>query len=150
MGFLNRLRRAHPDPTISRRLAIHQLLYQSSRGLMGVTLGGHPTLLLHTIGRRSAKRRTSALMYFQDSENLVIIASNGGSDDPPAWLLNLQANPSAVVRIGRTRQPVMARLADEPDHARLWSLANEEMHGQYDLYQARSDRKIPVVVLSRA
>ena len=85
-------------------------------------------------------------MYAADGDDLVIIASRGGSDAMPAWYLNLMANPRTTVEIGRRRIDVIAQDAPEEDRDRLWRLAvNNYPH--FDAYQERTERRIPVVVL---
>src|SRR6266480_1916207 len=74
-------------------LKLHQFIYRHSGGLIGSRIIAGRNLLLTTTGRRSGEPRTCALIYLQDGERLVVVASNGGSDHPPSWLLNLQADP---------------------------------------------------------
>jgi deazaflavin-dependent oxidoreductase (nitroreductase family) len=111
-----------------------------------------PTLLLHTTGRRSGQPRVNALVYLADGDRWVVVASKGGSDTAPAWLHNLRAHPDVVVQVGRRRHPATARELrhDEPEYARLWEAANRINGGRYDAYQARTRRRIPLVVLSPA
>jgi deazaflavin-dependent oxidoreductase (nitroreductase family) len=111
---------------------------------------GTPTLLLRTTGRRSGAQRTNALVYLADDGGYVVVASKGGDDNPPAWLLNLTANPDVEVQLGRKRQRASARVLtkDDPDYERLWRLVNENNSGRYDGYQAKTTRPIPLVVLS--
>ncbi|MBT3562474.1 MAG: nitroreductase family deazaflavin-dependent oxidoreductase, partial [Gammaproteobacteria bacterium] len=75
-------------------LKIHQRIYESTNGLLGHKLLGVPTLLLRTTGRKSGNVRTSALIYIDQNNSKVIVASKAGDPSSPAWLLNLQANPS--------------------------------------------------------
>jgi deazaflavin-dependent oxidoreductase (nitroreductase family) len=83
-------------------LKLHQFVYRHSGGLIGSRIvAGSQALLLTTTGRRSGEPRTCALIYLKDGERLVVVASNGGSDHPPSWLLNLQADPDVGVQIGR-------------------------------------------------
>ena len=111
-------------------------------------------LLLTTTGRKSAEPRTCALIYVRDGERLVVVASNGGSDRPPFWLLNLQAHPDVMVQIGRKKFPARASVASAEDRQRLWPLVNRHnrglapiMHpgarGRYDAYQRHTTRPIP-------
>ena len=111
---------------------------------------GVPTLLLASTGRRSGKRRRNALVYAKDDGDYVLVASNGGSDQPPAWLLNLQANPTVEVQVARSKAPGTARVLQkgDADYERLWRLVNDNNHGRYDAYQAQTARQIPLVVVS--
>ena len=79
-------------------LKLHSFVYRHSGGVIGSRFVAGRALLLTTTGRRSGEPRTCALIYVQDGERLVVVASNGGSDQPPFWLLNLQAHPDVGVR----------------------------------------------------
>jgi deazaflavin-dependent oxidoreductase (nitroreductase family) len=106
-----------------------------------------PVLLLTTTGRRSGKARTTPLTFFRDGTDLVVIASNGGTDRPPGWSLNLQQTPRAVVQIGTDKLVVTARPASEQQRERLWSVITATYAG-YARYQERTTRRIPVVLLT--
>ena len=84
-------------------LKFHKYVYERSDGRVGKHSGRVPALLLTTTGRRSGLARTNGLTYCRDRGDLIVVASNGGSDRPPAWLLNLQADPRVTVRVGPTR-----------------------------------------------
>jgi deazaflavin-dependent oxidoreductase (nitroreductase family) len=135
---------------LGRILAVHQFVYEHSDGLIGHHMLGTPTLLLRTTGRRSGARRTNALVYVRDGEGYVVVASKGGDEQPPAWLLNLEAEPHVEVQVGRERRSAVARVVghDDPDFGRLWRLINDHNSGRYDGYQAKTEREIPVVVLA--
>ena len=92
-------------------LKLHSFLYRHSGGWIGSRFVAGRTLLLTTTGRKSAELRTVALIYVRDGERLVVVASNGGSDHPPSWLLNLQAHPSVAVQIGRKKFSARASVA---------------------------------------
>ena len=128
-------------------LRIYQLMYEKTDGRF-TWLGGLPVLLLRTTGRKTAEERTAALVYLRDGDSLVVVASRGGSDRPPRWLLNLQAHPDVEVQIGRQRRRMHARVADTQERARLWPLVNQNNSNRYDAYQAKTKRQIPVVILS--
>ena len=81
-------------------LRLHQAIYRGSRGWIGKRLIGRSTLLLTTLGRRTGRERTNALIYYKDGSSLVVVASNGGSDHGPGWLANLRAEPHVVVQVG--------------------------------------------------
>jgi deazaflavin-dependent oxidoreductase (nitroreductase family) len=115
--------------------------------------------LLTTTGRRSGLARTHGLTYCRDRGDLIVVASNGGSDRPPAWLLNLQADPRVTVRVGRRVVPATARVADPEEQAQLWPLVNRTNRGlaplfhpgatgRYDVYQKHTTRPIPVVIIT--
>lgn len=106
-----------------------------------------PVLLLTTTGRRSGKRRTTPLTFLRDGTDLVVIASNGGSDRTPDWALNLQQDPRAIVEIGAEKQAVTARTASAAERERLWVEVTAAYSG-YARYQERTTREIPVLLLS--
>ena len=125
----------------------HGTLYRISRGRLLGSFSGVPVLLLTTTGRRSGKLRTTPLLYFQDEADLVVIASNGGADRPPAWWLNLQQHPHATVTIRGDELGVTAAKASAEAHARLWPEITTKYPG-YAGYQRRTTRPIPVVILT--
>lgn len=103
-------------------------------------------LLLTTTGRKSGKKRTIPLLYLEDGENLVVVASNGGTATHPSWWLNLRVDPEATVEIGGRKLRVRAEKALPEEKERLWPRL-VAMYGGYEAYQRRTDREIPVVVL---
>ncbi|MBB5956455.1 deazaflavin-dependent oxidoreductase (nitroreductase family) [Saccharothrix tamanrassetensis] len=107
------------------------------------------TLLLTTIGRKSGQPRRTALIYQPHGDAYVVVASNGGSSDHPAWYKNLVANPTVQVRVGSEEFTATARTASGDERAKLWKLMNE-VWPDYDGYQRKTDREIPVVVLDKA
>ncbi len=131
-----------------RALSVLQFFYEKTDGRLGSRLGPWSLLLLRTTGRQSGRTRTVELLYVEDGPNLVVVGSKGGSDSPPAWLLNLIAHPRAEVQVGRRRLPIVARIADKRERARLWKKVNQVW--DYDAYQNRSSREIPIVILERA
>lgn len=131
-------------------LRLHQAVYELTDGRLGHRMVGSPSLLLRTTGRRSGQRRTSALIYALDGRDYVLVASNWARESDPAWLLNIRANPSVEVQVARHRGPAMARVveADDADYARLWAIANGGNRDRYTAYQARTRRRIPIVVVA--
>jgi deazaflavin-dependent oxidoreductase (nitroreductase family) len=91
-----------------------------TRGRLLGRAGRHPVLLLGTVGRRTGERRTTPVQYLADGDGFVVVASNGGAARPPAWYLNLRANPKALVQIGARSIEVQAQEATGPERARLW------------------------------
>ena len=96
-------------------LSLHQLLYERTDGRIGHRLIGVPTLLLRTTGRRTGQQRISALVYARDGKDYVLVASNGGSDRPPGWLFNIEAEPSVEIQVGRKRSPATAHVVTAKD-----------------------------------
>lgn len=130
-------------------LVIHQWLYERSDGRIGANLAGRPMLLLRTVGRRTKQPRTAALLYVRDGDNYGVIASKGGAPQSPGWFHNLKAQPDVEIQIGRERMPARARIADGEERERIWTRADKVNEGQYTVYQSRTSRKIPVIVLER-
>jgi deazaflavin-dependent oxidoreductase (nitroreductase family) len=137
---------------LSGVLRVHDRIYKATDGRVGHRVLGVPSLLLRTTGRKSGVVRTSSLVYARDGADYLVVASKGGSDQPPAWLLNLEANPKVEVQIGRERQEAVAKVigSSDPDHARLWKLVNDNNGDRYEAYQSETSRQIPVVVLTPA
>ena len=128
-------------------LTVHQWLYEATDGRVGATLGGRPMLLLRTVGRRTREPRTAALLYVRDGTSYAVIASKGGAPQHPGWFHNLVAEPNVEIQVGRERVPVRARIAEGKERLRLWARADDVNQGQYAIYQSRTRRPIPVVVL---
>jgi deazaflavin-dependent oxidoreductase (nitroreductase family) len=139
-------------------LRLHEVLYQATGGRIGRRVGGTSTLLLTTVGRKTGQKRTHALAYLKDGDSWVVVPSNGGSDRPPGWLANVKADPNVSVQDGTTTYPSRARVASAEERARLWPLVNKNnrglaplLHpgvlGRYDVYQRRTKREIPVVII---
>ena len=125
---------------------IHRWLYRGSGGKWGQTFFGSPILLLTTTGRRTGRPRTWPLTYLPEGERLIVIASNGGQPNHPAWYLNLRANPHVTVQLGEPTRAMIAQRTEGDERARLWSRVVEE-YPAYAEYQRKTDRQIPVVVL---
>ena len=115
-------------------------------GKLGGRIVGGPVLLLTTTGRKSGKKRTSPLLYLEDGQDLVLVASNGGAPVHPAWWHNLRAYPEAIVEIGRRKLWVRAEKASPEEKERLWPRL-VSMYSGYEAYRHRTDREIPVVIL---
>ena len=109
---------------------------------------GRGVLVLHTTGRRTGAARRTVLSYFDDGDDHVVIASDGGAARPPDWYANLKAEPLVEVEIDGERRPVRAETVDGPDRFRLWRRAVRTYPG-CGVYQLRADREIPVVRLTR-
>jgi deazaflavin-dependent oxidoreductase (nitroreductase family) len=86
------------------------------------------------------------LLYVEDGERFVVVASNAGDERDPAWLLNLRKQPQAEVQVGARRVAVQAREASEAECGRLWPLL-EASYSHYPAYRERAGRRIPIIVL---
>lgn len=140
-------------------LKFHKYVYERTDGRVGRHSGRVPALLVTTTGRASGLARTNGLTYCRDRGDFVVVASNGGSDRPPAWLLNVQAEPRVTVRVGRAVFGATARVATDEEQSYLWPLVNRMnrgmsrifhpgVSGRYDVYQRHTTRRIPVVVIT--
>ena len=109
-------------------------------------VGKAPVLLLTTTGRRSGERRVAPVVFLADGDRYVVIGSNAGNARPPAWALNLRANPDAEVEAHGERRRVRARVAEGEERAGLWRRMNEQYAG-FDDYRERTSRDISVFVL---
>jgi deazaflavin-dependent oxidoreductase (nitroreductase family) len=122
--------------------------YRLSSGKIGGRfLRGAPVLLLTTIGRRSGQPRTAPLIYLRDGESLVIVASKAGMSQDPLWYRNLEANPEVEIEIGQEKLKMTSRRATTEEKEALWPRL-VAIYRDYDDYQARTERDIPVVILS--
>lgn len=126
----------------------HVRRYQETDGEVGHEWEGTVTLLLTTVGRRSGKERTTPLIYQPEGDAYVVVASKGGADDHPAWYKNLQANPEVKVQVKGNKFTARARTATPEEKPSLWRKMTS-VWPQYDEYQQKTSRDIPVVVLER-
>jgi F420H(2)-dependent quinone reductase len=134
-----------------KTLEVHQAVYEHSGGWIGHRiLLGIPTLLLRTVGRRTGTQRTSALTYGKTDGKYLVTASNGGSDRPPAWLLNVEADPDCQIQVGRMAGKARARtvIPGDAEYARYWEIVNGANRGQYRAYQEKTTRPIAIVELT--
>lgn len=135
-------------PVTRQLLRAHTTVYRVTRGLVGHHVpGAPPMLLLDHVGAKSGKVRTTPLAYLTDGDDLVIVASKGGYARNPGWYYNLRAYPETFIQVGSERRAVRARVADKRVRERLWQMVVELYSGFGD-YQERTDRQIPLVILS--
>lgn len=127
--------------------AEHVRMYRETDGEHGYHWRGTTILLLTTEGRRSGESRTTPLIHRTDGERWVVVASKGGTPENPSWYENLKANPDATIQVKGDVLRVRASTAEGEERARLWSLM-AEVWPAYDEYQAKTEREIPIVVLS--
>ena len=126
----------------------HVRQYEATDGRTGYLWNGAPCLVLTTTGAHSGQPRTSALIFGADGENCVLIASKGGAPAHPDWYRNLVADPRVRVQVKGDVFDATARTVEGPERDRLWSLMTG-IWPSYDEYQARTERRIPVVLLER-
>ena len=127
---------------------VNTWIYRKTDGRLGGRfLRGAPVCLVTMNGRRSGQPRTVALLYLLDGDDVIIVASKGGMSKHPLWYLNLEANPDVEVQIGATTRSMRARRVPDEEKAALWPRLTA-MYPDYDDYQARTTRDIPVLRLS--
>jgi deazaflavin-dependent oxidoreductase (nitroreductase family) len=127
----------------------HARVLRLARGRIRRSLlfaGGQPVLVLTTTGRRSGRRHSTPVAYLREGDDLVITGGNIGLDRPPAWSLNLQADPRAEVELEGKRLSVRARRAEGDERDRLWNRLIERFGG-LELATRMTSREIPVIVL---
>lgn len=125
---------------------MHAEVYERSGGRIGAWLG-LPTLLLTVVGRKSGKRYSTPLVYFQDGDNYVVVGSDGAARRDPQWWKNLAMNPEGSIRVGRRQLDIEAHLAKGEERARLWE-HGKKVNPMWSRYQERTERELPVVVLT--
>ena len=126
--------------------AEHTRKYRETGGEEGHDWQGTQTLILTTTGRKSGDRRDAPLIYGRSGDDYLIVASKGGAPQPPAWFLNLEANPDAEIQVHAEHVKVRARIATPEEKPALWTIMTAEWPS-YDEYQTKTTREIPVVVL---
>jgi len=145
------------NSTLPAWIADHLARYIATDGADGylwdASLGGGkgmiPTLLLTTIGRKSGRELTMPLIFGRSGASYVVVASKGGAPDHPAWYRNLEANSNVRVQVKAEKFPARARTANATERAELWPKM-VAIYGPYESYQAKTQREIPVVILTPA
>jgi deazaflavin-dependent oxidoreductase (nitroreductase family) len=129
----------------------HVRVYRETDGERGYRWKrGSEILLLTTKGRRSGEPRVMPLIFREIDGNHILVASKGGAPDDPEWFKNMMASPDEVeIQVKAEHIPVRPRVAEGEERERLWGLM-AEVWPDYDAYQEKTDRQIPIVVLERA
>lgn len=131
-------------------VADHIKTYVDSNGEQGHDWNGTQVLLLSTKGRKSGDMRRCALIYGNDGDDFVIVASRGGDPNHPLWYLNLVADPVVTVQIKAEIFPALAaEVTDAAEYERLWQLMLTHWPS-YAEYQEKTSRRIPLVRLTRS
>jgi deazaflavin-dependent oxidoreductase (nitroreductase family) len=120
--------------------------YVESNGKQGYLWRGVPTLLLTTRGRKSGLLRRTPLIFGRDGKNYMVVASKGGAPKHPFWYLNLVANPQVEIQVGADKLKACARTATQEEKPRLWKIM-ADIFPNYNVYQAKAGREIPLVIL---
>jgi deazaflavin-dependent oxidoreductase (nitroreductase family) len=137
-----------PTPRPSNFREEHLRRYLETNGEDGHIWRGVPTLLLTTTGRRSGKPHQVPLIYGQDGDRYLVVASRGGAPEHPEWYRNLRVHPEVEVQIRAERFRARARTATPEEKPALWKVMTG-IWPDYDQYQARTTRDIPVVIIER-
>lgn len=124
----------------------HETVVRATKGRLGGRLAGMDVLVLHTVGRKSGLPRTTPLTYMSDGDDLILVASNGGTRNHPTWYLNLRSEPNVEIERRGNKERRRARRASSEEKARLWPEITSTYKG-YASYQEKTDRDIPVVIL---
>ncbi|MEU5867541.1 MULTISPECIES: nitroreductase family deazaflavin-dependent oxidoreductase [unclassified Nonomuraea] len=127
----------------------HVQRYQATDGAEGHDWNNTTVLLLTTKGRNSGRSYTTPLIYQRFGDDFLVVASKGGDPDHPQWYKNLLAHPDVEVQVKGDRFKARARTASEEEKPEMWRTMTRTWP-QYDEYQEKTDRQIPVVVLQRA
>jgi len=122
--------------------------FEASDGAEANTLRGRPIILLTTVGAKSGKLRKTPLMRVEHEGQYAVVASKGGAPEQPQWYWNLVANPRVELQDGADRADYLAREATGDERATWWARSLETWPA-YAEYQTKTDRLIPVFVLSR-
>jgi deazaflavin-dependent oxidoreductase (nitroreductase family) len=126
----------------------HIRVYRETNGERGYLWNGVPILLLTSTGRKSGQPRTIPIIFTAYKNSFIIIASKGGSPTHPKWYLNVAENPHVTVQVKAEIFEAVARTAQQPEREELWAQAVKTWPN-FDVYQSRTTRQIPVVVIER-
>ena len=129
-------------------LRVHDAVYRNTNGWIGHRTLGIPSLLLHTVGAKTGKQRTTSLTYARDGGDYLVVASKGGDPKAPGWYHNLVAHPDVTVELGTEMFGARATVIESTEWNRLGSIQLQKLPGLAEL-QAKITRKIPVVLLER-
>jgi deazaflavin-dependent oxidoreductase (nitroreductase family) len=121
--------------------------FRANQGRVGGMFQNMPLLLLHHTGAKSGQDRINPVAYYRDDDRYVIFASKAGAPTNPAWYHNLKANPQASIEVGEDRLEVTATEAEGEERERLFG-AQAERSPQFAEYQSKTDRQIPVMILT--
>lgn len=128
---------------------VHNRVYTGSRGWVGHRWTMVPSLVLHTVGRRTGASRSAVVVYAKDGESYLVVPSNFGKDTPPGWLVNMTTRPEAEINVGHRRITVTPEIVmpDDARYERLFEIADTSNRRRFERYRSLTKRQIPVVVL---
>ena len=136
------------NPFFKLFIQSHVGMYRLTKGAFGGKMGSNEILLLTSTGRKSGQSRTTPVVFFRDKATFVVIASNGGGANHPAWYHNLIADRKASIMVKGETIQVKASEATGKERERLWKMITSKAD-QFSQYQEKTERQIPVMVLKR-
>ncbi len=122
---------------------LNVFIYKLTAGRLMGKFQGRPVVLIEMTGAKSGKKITIPLMYVPNENGVIIVGSQGGAPKSPVWVKSVQKNPQIVAQYKGKRMNLVARQVGDEEKARLWPICVEHYH-EFDDYQARTDRNIPV------
>jgi deazaflavin-dependent oxidoreductase (nitroreductase family) len=137
------------EPSPSSFAANQVAEYEASGGREANTLRGVPIVILWTRGRRSGAIRKTPLMRVNDGDRYAVVASQGGAPEHPEWYRNVEADPHVALQDGPVVRSYVAHTASPEEKAEWWPKATA-VWPDYDAYQGKTDREIPLVILEPA
>ena len=137
----------HKQPDVTLLGEEHVRVYRETNGEKGYLWNGVPILLMTSTGRKSGQERTIPIIFTPYGDSWVIMASRGGSPTHPGWYHNVQENPNVKVQVKGDVYEAVARTAPSPEREAIWAEAVKAWPN-YNVYQSRTERQIPVVVLT--
>ena len=124
---------------------VNVFMYKLTGGRILGKLAGRPVMLVTMTGAKSGKERTIPLMYVPYKEGVIVVGSQGGAPKSPIWVKSIQKNPDVTVQYKGGKMQLRARQVDDAEKAEIWPVCVEHYH-EYDDYQNRTDRNIPVFI----
>ncbi len=135
------------QPSPWEPIAVQVEQYETTGGAEGGELEGKPCIILHTLGAKTGSLRKTPLMRVEHDGSYAVVASMGGAPQNPVWYHNLLAHPDTVaLQDGADLKDYVAHEATDDEKAEWWARATE-VWPDYDDYQSKTDRVIPLVVL---
>lgn len=120
-------------------------VFRATNGrLMNKFIGGYPVCVVTTTGAKSGKTRRIALIHLPHGDNKLLVASQGGMEKNPLWYNNIVANPRIKIMVDGPDRDYVARRVSDEEKAQLWPHLLS-LYPDFDEYQARTDRNIPVL-----
>ncbi len=129
-------------------LFFHNYTYIYSKGRIGKNLNGRPCLILETIGAKTQLVRKNVLVYLKEGNEICLVASRGGSERNPGWYYNLKKSHISTISIGTDKYQVTSREIFNEERNEWWIKMDYLNSGGYESYQKRTDRKIPIMILT--